>query len=117
MVQIWYRLAQASGKPTPFENPQKTCTIFMRNPTPIALSKNTILVIEDPATKQNYDSDPFPMGMALDIPCVCGARIHPIIGAWCTKCSAKVLQIREFSTGVDTHLPHEQLTRILVLSA
>jgi hypothetical protein len=60
------------------------------------VTMKTILVIEDPATKQNYDSEPFLTGTALDIPCVCGAHIHPIVGAWCPKCGAKIVQIREF---------------------
>ena len=57
---------------------------------------NTIVVIEDQATKLIYDRDPYPMGTALDIACVCGARIHPIVGAWCTQCGAKVVQVLEF---------------------
>jgi len=57
---------------------------------------NTVLVTEDPVTKQNYDSEPFPMGAALDIQRVCGGRIHPIVGAWCPKCGVKVVQIQEF---------------------
>jgi hypothetical protein len=59
------------------------------------LTMNTVLVIEDQATKQNYRSEPYPMGSALDIQCVCGASIHPIVGAWCRKCGAKVVQIRQ----------------------
>jgi len=62
----------------------------MKNPT------NTIVVIEDHTTKQRYDSAPYPMGTALDIPCMCGARIRPIVGAWCTKCYAKVVRVQEF---------------------
>jgi hypothetical protein len=63
----------------------------------VAVTMNTIVAIEDPATKQNCDSEPFSMGTALDIQCVCGARIHPIVGAFCPKCGAQVVQIREFS--------------------
>jgi hypothetical protein len=62
----------------------------------VAVTMNTILVIEDQPTKVSYDSEPYPMGTALHIQCVCGARIHPIVGAWCPKCGAKVVQIREF---------------------
>jgi hypothetical protein len=62
----------------------------------VAVTMNSIVVLEDPTTKQNYDSEPFPMGTALDIHCLCGARIHPIVGAWCPKCGARVVQIREF---------------------
>ena len=57
---------------------------------------NTIVVIEDKATQRKHEIEPYPMGTALDIQCVCGARIHPIVGAWCPKCAAKVVQIREF---------------------
>jgi len=58
---------------------------------------NTVVVIEDQVTKQIHESEPYPMGSFLDIQCLCGARIHPIIGAWCPKCGAKVIQLREFS--------------------
>jgi hypothetical protein len=54
---------------------------------------NTIVVIEDKATQQTYQSKTYPTGTALDIQCPCGARIHPIVGAWCTTCGAKVVQI------------------------
>jgi hypothetical protein len=57
---------------------------------------NTIVVIEDKPTRQCHESKPYPTGTALDIPCQCGARIHPIVGAWCPKCAAKVVQILEF---------------------
>jgi len=57
---------------------------------------NTIVVIEDKATQQTYQSNPYPTGTALDIECECGFRIHPIVGAWCPKCAAKVVQILEF---------------------
>jgi len=55
---------------------------------------NTIVVIEDKATRQSYESECYPTGTALDIQCHCGARIQPIVGAWCTTCGAKVDQIR-----------------------
>jgi hypothetical protein len=58
---------------------------------------NIIVVIEDHAAKLRHDSEPYPFGSALDIPCLCGARIHPIIGAWCPKCGAKVVQLQEVS--------------------
>lgn len=57
---------------------------------------NTIVVIEDQATKQIHESKPYPMGSVLDIKCVlCGARIHPIVGAWCRQCGAKVIEVRD----------------------
>jgi hypothetical protein len=55
---------------------------------------NTVVVIEDKATKQRHQREPYPMGSALDVQCVCGACIHPIVGAWCRKCGAKVVQVR-----------------------
>jgi hypothetical protein len=55
---------------------------------------NNIVVVEDQMTKQSYESEPYPMGSALDIPCLCGAHIHPIVGAWCRECGAKVVQVR-----------------------
>jgi hypothetical protein len=54
---------------------------------------NTIVVIEDRTTKRSYECEPYPMGTALDIQCPCGAYIHPIVGAWCRKCGAKVVQV------------------------
>jgi hypothetical protein len=33
----------------------------------------------------------------LDVLCLCGARIHPIVGAWCPQCRAKVVQVRQVS--------------------
>ena len=68
----------------------------MKIPMRVAITMNTIVVIEDRATKLRFDMEPYPMGTALDIPCVCGAHIHPIVGAWCPECGAKVIQIREF---------------------
>jgi hypothetical protein len=55
----------------------------------------TIVVIEDQATKRTYDRKPYPRGTALDVQCLCGSSIHPIVGAWCPNCGAKVVQIRE----------------------
>lgn len=67
----------------------------MKNPGAYSeFTTKTIAVIEDQVTQQSYESEPYPMGTALDLPCVCGARIHPIVGAWCTKCGATVIQIR-----------------------
>jgi hypothetical protein len=68
----------------------------MNIPLRVAVTRNTILVTEDQATKLSYDAESHPMGTALDIQCVCGARIRPIVGAWCPRCGAKVVQIREF---------------------
>jgi hypothetical protein len=73
----------------------------MKIPMGVAVTMNTIVVIEDQATKERYDMEPYPMGTALDIKCVCGARIHPIVGAWCLNCGAKVIQIDEFHSAID----------------
>jgi hypothetical protein len=65
----------------------------MNNPR-VAVTIKSIVVIENETTQQSYENEPYPMGTALDIQCMCGARIHPIVGAWCTTCGAKVVQIR-----------------------
>jgi hypothetical protein len=62
----------------------------------VAVTMNTIWVIENPMKKHSHNSEPSPMGAALEIPCVCGAHIYPMVGAWCQQCGAKVVQIREF---------------------
>ena len=56
---------------------------------------NAIVVVEDHATKRRHELTPYPFGSLLDVLCLCGARIHPIVGAWCRKCHAKVVQVRE----------------------
>jgi len=58
---------------------------------------NTIVVIEDHATKRHHQREPYPLGSALDVLCLCGARLHPIVGAWCSKCGPTVVQLREIS--------------------
>jgi len=55
---------------------------------------NTIVTIQDAATQQSSESKPYPISTALDIQCMCGASNQPIVGAWCPKCDAKVIQIR-----------------------
>jgi hypothetical protein len=73
----------------------------MKIPMDVAVTTNTIVVIEDQATKERYDMEPFAMGTALNIKCVCGARIHPIVGAWCLKCGARVVQIQKFRSAIN----------------
>lgn len=68
----------------------------MKIPLRVCVTMNSMLVIEDQAKKLRYDSEPYPLGTALQIQCVCGAGIHPSVGARCPKCGAKVLQIRDF---------------------
>ena len=60
-----------------------------------------IVVIEDHASERRQESEPYPFGSALDVLCLCGARIHPILGAWCPKCLAKVVQLREVEADGD----------------
>ena len=56
---------------------------------------NTIVVIEDRAAQRRHECEAYPRGSVLDVPCLCGGRIHPIVGAWCPKCGAKVVQLQE----------------------
>jgi hypothetical protein len=70
--------------------------VFMKMPTMYCdFTMDTIVVIQDQATRESYENEPYSMGTALYVPCVCGASLHPIVGAWCTRCGAKVVQIRE----------------------
>ena len=57
----------------------------------------TIVVIEDYAIKRSREREPYLLGSALDVLCLCGARVHPIVGAWCPQCRAKVVQVHEVS--------------------
>ena len=58
---------------------------------------NTIVVIEDDVTQRSHECEQYPFGSLLDVLCLCGARIHPIVGAWCPQCRAKVVQVRQVS--------------------
>ena len=55
---------------------------------------NTIVVIEDQSTKQRCEQKPYPSGGKLDVRCLCGNLIHPIVGAWCPQCGARVVEVR-----------------------
>ena len=55
---------------------------------------NTIVVIESQSNKQRYEQEPYPFGGRLDVRCLCGNLIHPIVGAWCPQCGAKVIEVR-----------------------
>jgi hypothetical protein len=55
---------------------------------------NVIVVFEDPASKQSHEGKPYTFASTLDVRCPCGNFIHPIPGAWCTQCEAKVVEIR-----------------------
>jgi hypothetical protein len=59
---------------------------------------NTIVVLEDPATKRRQECAPYAFASALEVPCLCGNLIHPIPGAWCTLCGRKVVDIWQEST-------------------
>jgi hypothetical protein len=73
----------------------------LKNPAYVATSRaNTIVVIEDQATKQRYLREPYLMGSELHIDCACGALIRPIVGAGCRKCGAKVVQVRQEDDGL-----------------
>ena len=60
---------------------------------------NIIVVFEDPATKQCQEGKPYPYASILDVQCLCGSPVHPILGAWCTRCGAKVVDVREEGFG------------------
>jgi hypothetical protein len=55
---------------------------------------NMIVVFEDQATKNCQEGKPYPFASALEVRCPCGNFIHPILGAWCTQCGLKVVEIR-----------------------
>jgi len=56
---------------------------------------NMIVVFEDQATKQCQESKPYAFASALEVPCLCGNLIHPILGAWCPQCGLKVVEVRQ----------------------
>ena len=60
---------------------------------------NTIVVFEDQATKQCQEGKPYPFATTLDVWCLCGNPVHPIPGAWCTRCGAKVVDVRQEEFG------------------
>ena len=49
---------------------------------------------QDPTTKQCHEHEPYTLGSRLDVRCLCGNLIHPISGAWCPLCGAKVIEVR-----------------------
>ena len=55
---------------------------------------NIIVVFEDQATKQCQESKPYAFASALEVRCLCGNLIHPILGAWCPRCGLKVVEVR-----------------------
>jgi hypothetical protein len=55
---------------------------------------NMIVVFEDQATQQRQESSPYTFASTLDVRCLCGNLIHPIPGAWCPQCGAKVVEVR-----------------------
>jgi hypothetical protein len=67
----------------------------MKNSADCEFTRNTVVVIENQATNQHYESEPYLTGRALDVRCQCGGLIHPMVGAWCRKCGAKVVQVRQ----------------------
>ncbi len=59
---------------------------------------NTIVVLEDPATKHRQECAPYAFASALEVNCLCSNLIHPIPGAWCTLCGRKVVDVWQQST-------------------
>jgi hypothetical protein len=55
---------------------------------------NMVVIFEDQATKHCQEGKPYLFASALDVRCLCGNFIHPIAGAWCTRCGLKVLEVR-----------------------
>ncbi len=55
---------------------------------------NITIVFEDPVTKDCDESLPYAVGSTLDVRCPCGNFVHPILGAWCTKCGSKIVELR-----------------------
>ena len=62
---------------------------------------NTIVVIEDHATQRQHQREPYPFGSALDVLCLCGARIHPIVGAWCPNAARKCCESDKLTNDVE----------------
>lgn len=55
---------------------------------------NIMVVFEDAATKRRKEGRPYKFASTLDVLCPCGNLIHPIIGAWCPRCGARVVEVR-----------------------
>jgi hypothetical protein len=56
---------------------------------------NMIVVFEDQATRQRKDGTPYAFASALQVRCICGNFIHPIPGAWCSRCGLRVVEVRQ----------------------
>lgn len=55
-----------------------------------------LVVIEEQKTKEHHEHE---VTDALSVQCLCGGSIHPILGAWCILCGAKVVNLqRRFDT-------------------
>ena len=61
----------------------------------MGVALNIIVVIENQSNKQRYEQEPYPFAGRLDVRCLCGSPIHPILGAWCPQCGAKVIEVRD----------------------
>ena len=55
---------------------------------------NIVVVFEDRATQKRRESSPYGFASTLDVRCLCGNLIHPIVGVWCPQCGAKVVEVR-----------------------
>jgi len=56
---------------------------------------NMLVVIEDQQTNERHERRTNTLGSLLDVRCPGGGSIHPILGAWCVLCGAKVVQVRQ----------------------
>lgn len=56
---------------------------------------DTVVVFEDPATKQRQEGEPYVSASTLDARCLCGGLVHPFPDAWCRQCGARVVEIRQ----------------------
>jgi len=56
---------------------------------------NMLVVIEDQKTKERHEYKIYTFASALNARCLCGGSIHPILGAWCVVCGAKVIQVQD----------------------
>jgi len=66
---------------------------------------NSIVVFEDLSTRQRREGEPYIFASTLDARCLCGNLIHPFPGAWCLRCGARVVEIRQEEFGSPVTIP------------
>lgn len=54
-----------------------------------------LVVIEASETKGREACRIRTFANALSVQCPCGGSIHRMLGAWCVRCGAKVVQVQE----------------------